>query len=164
MRAPLDLPSRLNSWIHCMPFLLVTAKENAPPWASYSVYGKRVLEGYSNQVATSCAFLLGTLYLIPFAGSEGRMGALATASSLTWFSIVFLAIPSSVVAYLFWNRLIREIDVTKVLVSLYVIPIPTAILSYIILGETITYSIVLGAVLVIVGVYLTESSRANRSI
>ena len=84
-------------------------------WASYSVYGKRVLGGYSNQVATSCAFLLGTLYLIPFAGSEGRMGALATASSLTWFSIVFLAIPSSVVAYLFWNRLIPRLMLPRCL-------------------------------------------------
>ena len=131
-------------------------------WAAYSVSGKKVLQRYTNQVATSCAFLLGTLYLIPFAGSEGRMDALANSSWLTWVSVVFLAIPSSVVAYILWNHLIRQIDVTKVLVSLYVIPIPTAILSYIILGETITYSLVLGAALVIVGVYLTESSRSNR--
>ena len=141
-------------------FLMMAA---ALCWASYSVYGKRVLQGYSNQVVTSCAFLLGTLYLIPFAASEG-IGTLASASPLTWFSIVFLAVPSSVVAYIFWNRLIREIDVTKVLVSLYVIPIPTAILSYFILSETITYSIVLGAALVIMGVYLTESSRSARAL
>ena len=132
-------------------------------WAFYSVYGKKVLERYSNQVATSCVFLLGTLYLIPFAMSEGRIGALVSSSSLIWFSIVFLAIPSSVVAYILWNRLIREIDVTKVLVSLYVIPIPTAILSYIFLDETITYSVVLGAALVIAGVYLTESSRGGET-
>jgi drug/metabolite transporter (DMT)-like permease len=131
-------------------------------WASYSVYGKKVLQRYSNQVTTSCAFLLGTIYLIPFAASEGSIGALASSSSLTWFSVIFLAIPSSVVTYVLWNRLIREFDVTKVLVSLYVIPIPTAILAYIILGETITYSVVLGAALIITGVYLTESSRSNR--
>jgi drug/metabolite transporter (DMT)-like permease len=131
-------------------------------WAGYSIYGKKVLQTYTNQVATSCAFLLGTLYLIPFAVSEGRIEALANSSWLTWVSVVFLAIPSSVLAYILWNRLIREIDVTKVLVSMYVIPIPTVILSYIILGEAITYSLVFGAALVIVGVYLTESSRSNR--
>ena len=131
-------------------------------WAAYSIYGKKVLQRYTNQVATSCAFLLGTLYLIPFAVSEGRIEALANSSWLTWVSVVFLAIPSSVLAYILWNRLIREIDVTKVLVSLYVIPIPTAILSYMILGEAITYSLVFGAALVIIGVYLTESSRSNR--
>jgi len=131
-------------------------------WAAYSVFGKKALQRYSNQVATTCAFLLGTLYLVPFALSEGRMNALADSSWLVWLSLVFLAIPSSIVAYILWNRMIRVTDVTKVLVSLYVIPIPTAILSYVFLGETITYPLVLGAALVIVGVYLTESSRSSR--
>jgi len=130
-------------------------------WAAYSVFGKKVLQRYSNQVATACAFLLGTLFLIPFAISEGRLNTLVDSSMLTWFSVVFLAIPCSVVAYILWNRMIRVTDVTKVLVSLYVIPIPTAILSYVFLGETITYSLVLGAGLIIAGVYLTESS-SNR--
>ena len=129
-------------------------------WAAYSVFGKKALQRYSNQVATTCAFLLGSLYLIPFAISEGHLGTLAVASWVAWFSIFFLAIPSSVVAYIVWNRLIRVTDVTKVLVSLYVIPIPTAILSYVFLGETITYPVVLGAALIVLGVYLTESSRS----
>ncbi len=131
-------------------------------WATYSVFGKKVLQRYSNQVATSCAFLLGTLFLIPFAISEGRMNTLVDSSWLTWLSVVFLAIPCSVVAYILWNRMIRVTDVTKVLVSLYAIPIPTAILSYFLLGETITYPLILGAALIIGGVYLTESSRSSR--
>lgn len=133
-------------------------------WATYSVYGKRVLRRYSNEVTTSCAFLLGTLYLIPCALSEGNMGVLLNSSSLTWLSIFFLAIPCSVVAYILWNHLIHILDVTKVLVTLYIMPIPTAILSYIFLGERFTYFLVVGAVLVIVGVYLTESSKTNRNI
>jgi len=47
-------------------------------------------------------------------------------------------------------------------VSMYAIPIPTAILSYLILGETITYFLVLGGTLVIIGVYLTASSKSDR--
>jgi drug/metabolite transporter (DMT)-like permease len=133
-------------------------------WATYSVYGKNVLQRYSNEIATSCAFLLGTLYLVPFALSENKMGALLNLSWLTWFSIFFLAIPSSVVAYVIWNHLIRAIDVTKVLVTLYIVPIPTAIMSYLLLGETFTYYMVLGAILVIVGIYLTESSKTNSNV
>ena len=129
-------------------------------WAAYSVFGKKVLHRYSNQVATSSAFVLGTLFLVPFALSEGRMDSILNPSLTAWGSVLFLAIPSSVVAYLLWNRLIRSTDVTKVLVSLYVIPIPTAILSYIFLGETITLRLVLGAALVIAGVYLTSSSKS----
>lgn len=130
-------------------------------WAVYSILGKKVLQGYSSAVATSCVFLLGTLYLVPFALVEGRTGLLLNSSWPTWFSIVYLAIPSSVIAYMLWNRAIKEIDVTKVLVSMYAIPIPTAILSYLFLGEMMTYFLVLGGALVIIGVYLTESSRSN---
>ena len=120
-------------------------------WAAYSILGKRVLHGYSSAVATSCVFLLGTLYLIPFALVEGRTNLVLNSSWMTWLSIVYLAIPSSVIAYMLWNRAIKEIDITKLLVAMYAIPIPTAILSYLFLG---------GA-LVIIGVYLTGSSRSN---
>ena len=130
-------------------------------WAVYSILGKKVLQGYSSAVATSCIFLLGTLYLIPFALVEGRTNLVLNSSWMTWLSIVYLAIPSSVIAYMLWNRAIREIDITKVLVAMYAIPIPTAILSYLFLGEMMTYFLVLGGALVIIGVYLTESSRSN---
>jgi len=128
-------------------------------WGAYSVFGKKVLRRYPNLVVTTCAFLLGTLFLIPFAISEGRLSTLINASWVAWVSVVFLAIPCSIVAYIIWNRLIHTVDVTKVLVSMYAIPIPTAIFSYLILGETFTYSLAVGAALVIFGVYLTGSSN-----
>ena len=132
-------------------------------WATYSVVGKKVLHRHSNQVTTSCVFLLGTLFLFPFAMSEGGLRALVGSSWVAWISVVFLAIPCSVIVYVIWNWLIRVIDVTKVLVSLYVIPIPTAVLSYVVLGERITYPLVIGAALVIIGVYLTGSSGTSRA-
>ena len=150
--------SSLNSIVPVGVLLMVAA---ALSWAVYSVFGKKVLQRYSNQVATSCAFLLGTLFLVPFAVSESRWDSLVDSSWLAWLSVVFLAIPCSVVAYILWNHMIRVTDVTKVLISLYVIPIPTAILSYVFLGERITYPLVLGAALIIAGVYLAESSRSN---
>jgi drug/metabolite transporter (DMT)-like permease len=128
-------------------------------WAAYSVFGKKALQRYSNEVVTACAFLLGTMFLIPFAVGEGGLNTLLDSSWLAWFSVVFLAIPCSIVAYILWNHMIRVTDVTKVLVSLYFIPIPTAILSYVLLGETITFPLILGAALIIAGVYLTESSN-----
>ena len=63
------------------------------------------------------------------------------------------------IAYILWNRMIREVDITKVMVSLYVIPIPTAILSYLFLGEIVTYSLILGGAAVMLGVYLTQTSK-----
>ena len=127
-------------------------------WASYAVIGRRALEKYSTTTVTCASFLVGTVFLVPFALAAGGVGSLFKASWLTWCSITYLAIPSSVISYVLWNHVIREMDVTKVMVSLYVIPIPTAIMSYIFLGETVTYSLILGGLIITFGVFLTESS------
>ena len=126
-------------------------------WAAYSVLSKKALERYSATVSTCLAFLLGTLYLIPFALAEGEMEALFHSTWVVWCSVFYLAIPSSVVAYVLWNRMIREVDITRVMVSLYAIPIPTAILSFLFLGEAITNALILGGVVVMLGVYLTQT-------
>lgn len=128
-------------------------------WATYSILSKKVLDRYSATAATSVAFCLGTLYLVPFAMAESPLGPLANASWIAWISILYLAVPSSAIAYLLWNYMLAKVDVTKLTVSLYAIPIPTAIFSYLFLNETITQSLVFGGALVIAGIYLTESSR-----
>jgi drug/metabolite transporter (DMT)-like permease len=132
-------------------------------WAAYSVLSKRALVRYSTTVSTCVAFLLGTLYLIPFALADGGMKALFDSTWLTWVSVFYLAIPSSVITYVLWNRMIREVEVTKVMVSLYAIPIPTAILSYLFLGESVTQSLILGGTVVMLGVYLTQTSKSVNS-
>ena len=158
----MSMESATNTLNSIQPVGVLLMVAAALCWASYSVFGKRALQRYSNQVATSCVFLLGTLFLVPFAIGEGRLNTLLESSWLTWISVLFLAIPCSVVAYVLWNHMIAVTDVTKVLVSLYFIPIPTAILSYVFLGETITYPLVIGAILVLAGVYLTQSSSIRR--
>jgi O-acetylserine/cysteine efflux transporter len=103
------------------------------------------------------------LYLIPFALADGGMKALFDSTWLAWGSVFYLAIPSSVITYVLWNRVIREVEITKVMVSLYAIPIPTAILSYLFLGESFTQSLILGGAVVMLGVYLTQTSKSVNS-
>jgi drug/metabolite transporter (DMT)-like permease len=131
-------------------------------WAAYSILSKNALDRYSAGMATSITFCLGTFCLLPFIAAEASTRPLMNASWITWISILYLAIPSSAIAYLLWNYMLTRVEVTKLVVSLYAIPIPTAIFSYMFLGETITQSLVLGGVLVILGIYLTESSRNNK--
>jgi len=128
-------------------------------WATYSILSKSVLDRYSPTTATSVAFCLGTLFLVPFAVAESSLRPLTNASWVAWLSILYLALPSSAIAYLLWNYMLTKVDVTKLAVSLYAIPIPTAIFSYLFLHEAITQSVLFGGALVISGICLTESSR-----
>jgi drug/metabolite transporter (DMT)-like permease len=127
-------------------------------WAVYSVLSKKILSSYSPLTATTVVFGLGTLYLIPFSLPEFPLDRLANASLLSWLSILYLAVPSSAVAYILWCKALTRMDASKVGVFLYAIPVLTMALSYIFLGETVTYWIILGAALVVCGVYLTQAA------
>jgi len=126
-------------------------------WAVYSILGKKVLEKYSPTFVTAVVFGLGTLYLVPFSIAELPWANLFGISLLGWFSVFYLAIPCSALAYVLWYEGIRRLDVTKAAVFLYAVPVLTLILSHVFLGEMITYAIVCGAVLVILGVHLTQT-------
>jgi len=68
-----------------------------------------------------------TVCLLPFAMVEMSTAPITNVSLSTWISILYLAIPSSTIAYLLWNHLLKGVEVTKLAVSLYAIPIPTAV-------------------------------------
>jgi len=126
-------------------------------WALYSILTKNALHLFSASTITSATFVIGTVCLLPFAMVEMSTAPITSVSLSTWISILYLAIPSSTIAYLLWNHLLKGVEVTKLAVSLYAIPIPTAVFSYLLLGEAITYFMVVGGILVVLGIILTQS-------
>lgn len=127
-------------------------------WAIYSIYSKKSLQSYSPMVSTTVVFGLGALYLVPFALLESPLSVIPKITWVGWASILYLSLLSSVFGYVLWNRGLTRMETVKAGMFLYLIPILTTILSYLFLGEEITYATVAGGALVIVGVYLTETS------
>ncbi len=126
-------------------------------WAIYTVIGKNMLKRYNPYSLTFYAFLAGTIMLFPFAAAEG----IANITSLklsTWISVLYLSVLCSVVAYIIWYYALTVMDATKVAVFVYIIPLFTAIMAFIILKEQITQYTALGGLLIMLGVYLVERS------
>src|SRR3990172_7283121 len=73
-----------------------------------------------------------------------------------WSSLAYIAIGTSVIAYSIWFWALGRLEATKVSVFNNLQPIFTAIMSYFLLGETIGPRLIVGGLLVIVGVVLTE--------
>ncbi len=126
-------------------------------WATYSVLGKRIVEAYSPILVTAAAFGLGTAYLVPFSLMEYPWPSPSELSLLAWSSVLYLAIPCSTIAYVLWYESLKRLEATKVAVFLYMIPVLTMVFSHVLLGEDILYSTILGIILVIVGVHLTQT-------
>ncbi len=125
-------------------------------WAVYSVVGKKILERYDPFTVTTYVFILGTILFIPFINKD----MLSTVISFNgWIIILYLAILCSVFAYVAWYDALAATDATKVAIFLNLIPLSAIILSYLILKEEITIFLVIGASLIVYGIYLTLTGR-----
>ena len=127
-------------------------------WAIYSIYSQKILKRHSTLLVTTIVFGLGAFYLIPFTLLEFASTGIGQITWVGWSSVLYLSLICSAFAYLVWNRAISRFETVKAGMFLYLIPIITSILSYFVLGEEITAATFIGGILVLIGVYLTESA------
>lgn len=125
-------------------------------WSVYSIVGKRLLKTYDNLTITTYAFALGTLFYIPFVISD-IVPSIQTISVNGWLSILYLALGCSIFGYLGWYYALRQTEASRAAVFLNLIPVFTITLA-LFFGEQITILFLLGATLIIYGVYLTQKS------
>ncbi len=123
-------------------------------WALYSFVGKRLLKTYDEFVITTYAFGFGTLFYIPFVVLH--LGSVLQQTSLNgWLAVLYLALTCSIFGYLGWYYALKHIDASKAAVFLNFIPLFTILMSFF-LGTSLTWFFLLGAALIIYGVYLTQ--------
>jgi len=123
-------------------------------WALYSFVGKRLLKTYDEFVITTYAFGFGTLFYIPFVVLH--LGPVLQQTSLNgWLAVLYLALTCSLFGYLGWYYALKRIDASKAAVFLNFIPLFTILMSFF-LGTSLTWFFLLGAALIIYGVYLTQ--------
>jgi drug/metabolite transporter (DMT)-like permease len=96
--------------------------------------------------------------MIPIGWTEARTKgfSLADTSGEAWAAIAFLGVACSFLATLLYFVALGLSESQKVGVYLYTIPPMTAVVAALYLGEVITTNLVVGSILVIAGVALTE--------
>jgi len=123
-------------------------------WALYSFVGKRLLKTYDEFVITTYAFGLGTLFYIPFVVLHLSPVLLQTSLN-GWLAVLYLALTCSIFGYIGWYYALKQIDASKAAVFLNFIPLFTILMSFF-LGTSLTWFFLLGAALIIYGVYITQ--------
>jgi drug/metabolite transporter (DMT)-like permease len=73
-----------------------------------------------------------------------------------WFYLIILAIFCSTLAFLFYILAVQKIGVAKSSVFTNLIPVFTAVISYFLLDEVFTVQKIMGIVIVVVGLVLTQ--------
>lgn len=123
-------------------------------WATYTIYGKRVLAVHSPAVATTTAYVLGSLMLLP-------MVALTTpffprpvlTSPVAWAVVLYQAILGAV-AHVWWYEGVRAVGASRAAIFLNFQPVVGLLLAAVMLGETIEWPEVVGGIAILAGVAL----------
>jgi drug/metabolite transporter (DMT)-like permease len=128
-------------------------------WAVYTVLGRRALARHSPLAAVTWATLLGSVPLLLIA-APGGWGWLPAASPVLWAAILYLALLGSVVALLAWSRSVRDLGAARAGQFTYLVPLWSLLLAALVLGERPAPLQLVGAALVLAGIWLTN--RAAR--
>jgi len=127
-------------------------------WGCFTVFGKPVTGRLGALTVTATVTLIGAIWMTPVGLLEiQRTGfTLAEITPTTWAALVYLGAGCNFLAVLLYFTALQDTESQKVGVYLYSIPPMTAVAAALALGEPITLGLVVGTVLVIAGVSLTE--------
>jgi drug/metabolite transporter (DMT)-like permease len=132
-------------------------------FAIYVVLGKRVARKYDTLTMTAFNHFAGTLIVLPLAIHEAtilhRAGHLKELPWQAWAALLYMAICSSALAYVFYFWLLRYLEASQLAAFTYLLPVTATVLGILWLGEKGSWGQVLGGALALGGVYWIESGR-----
>ena len=119
----------------------------------YTVRGKALLTKHPPLLITAVAIVGSTIFWIPLAGVDIVYNGWHPLGLITWLSIGWLAIMSTVIAYLAWFKGLANIDVSAAASTLYVQPLLGTVLAIVLLHDQLLPTTIVGGILIIVSVY-----------
>jgi drug/metabolite transporter (DMT)-like permease len=129
-----------------------------------NVYARRNVRGLAPMIpavfqVTFALLIVGALALL-----VERPWATATPDAQAWFSVIWLGILGSGMAYLAYFRLLSKWGATRTSLVAYLLPVVGIVLGAVVLQEPIGPSLIVGTALVIAGVALVNGRWGRRRI
>lgn len=130
-------------------------------WAIYSIAIHKVGGKKINTLAlTRRIFFYGLVTMIPcafFLNFSVDKATVLIPSNL--FNLLYLGVISSAICYITWNKAMEILGAVVASTYIYVIPVVTVIFSFFILKEQITIYMILGIILILGGLYLSQEQQ-----
>ncbi len=133
-------------------------------WVAYSLIGKAVMKDLSPLVSVSYSSLVGAIGLFIPAYLEGMVQHFSHYTTAEWLGIFYLGFFGTVVGFVWYYEGIKAIGATKASQFINFVPISAVVLAFFLLAEPVTFSLIIGTVMVCIGVYLTNSTYVRKGI
>ena len=132
-------------------------------WAYYTVWGKPLVQKYGAFRVTAYSLASGTVVFFPFGLYRFIIAYLSQIDTVGWLSILYIAILTSVVSYSIWYWLLKYMEASRLAVITNFQPVVAGILGYYILGESLSFIFIVGGLIILVGVTVTQKARVGGS-
>lgn len=125
-------------------------------WAIYTVFSKPLLERMSPLRMTALTLSFGALFYLPLTVREIAALDWSSLSARSWAALLFSAVLAIAMSYVIWYSSVKRVGNTKTGIYSNITPVLTAFFAHLFLGERIGLTKVIGALVIILGFYLTR--------
>jgi drug/metabolite transporter (DMT)-like permease len=126
-------------------------------WGSYTVLTLSFLRRYSAVAVAAYAMTLGGLAAFPLAALDPSPLNLAALDGLTWGAAAYSALCSSAFGFAAWGWGVSHVGANRVLVYQYLVTLIGVSTGILLLGESFGAGQLVGAAVILAGVYLARS-------
>lgn len=131
-------------------------------WVAYTIVNKDICKKYDSLILIYIAFFLGAFCFLPLAaGDIFNVGFYLNLTPFALFAIGYETVFATIGAYLAFNWGLKFITATTAGVISYLHPLIAISASIIFLGEKVTTLIIVGALLVFIGLFLSEAKHSH---
>jgi drug/metabolite transporter (DMT)-like permease len=125
-------------------------------WAAYTVFSKPLLGRLSPLKLTSLTLAFGTFFYLPITAVDVLRFPWRSLSLRSWGAFLFSAVLAIATCYVIWYSSVRRVGNTKTGIYGYITPVFTVFFAHLFLSERITAYQVIGALIILLGFYLTR--------
>jgi len=122
-------------------------------YSVFAVGSKPLVKTYGALPTAIWVALIGTAFTLPLI-SMNFITQVQELSTITWVSVIYLAVISTVLANVILYLLIGNRSVSRLSIQLYIVPLVSLVGGIVLLGEGVTILTVLGGILMFTGVAL----------
>lgn len=129
-------------------------------WVSFSLLGKKCLSLMSPLESICYASIAGNILLLPPALSEHIAFTFTGLSLNDWLALFYLGFFGTVLGFVWYYDGISKIGASKAGLYINLVPVSAVFMGWLFLNETIGIAILVGAILVVLGIGLTQQAAA----
>lgn len=133
-------------------------------WAGYTLVSRHFAARRPPLQTVTWQDTIGAVFFIPLALTEAPQWVLPRHPTATAVSVLVLVVGCSIAAMAFYNRALAGLPASTAVNALNLVPLWGVLIAVLTLGEHVRPLHLIGAVVIILGVYLTGTARRDRPV